>query len=176
MRALPLAIIASVIGLITACNDIGCMDNRSSIPLAGFYSYQTGQTITLDSVEIGGVDAPNDSLLMKAGDKNSTLYLPFRFEKNNTCFFIRYVSQELNFPQFVDTLYFEYTSLPMFVSQECGAMYQYHIELMRYTTHLIDSVAITDSLITNIDTQRLKIFFRTQQPDEDIDNTEGEDA
>lgn len=167
LRLTLFAAIACIMAAVTACNDTGCLDNRSAIPYAGFYSYQTGQPITIDSVEIGGVGAPNDSLLMEAGDRYSNLYFPFRFEQNNTSFFIRYVSQDLNFPWLVDTISFTYTSTPIFVSESCGAMYYYHIESMRYTRNLIDSVALTDSLITNTDTERLQIFFRTSQPGDD---------
>lgn len=158
-------VITLILPCIVACNDSGCLDNRSSIPYVGFYSYQTGQQITVDSVEIGGVGAPNDSLLMTARDRFANLYLPFRFEHDNTSFYIRYVSKELNYPWLVDTLSFRYTSIPMFVSESCGAMYQYMVTSMSYTTHLIDSVALTDSLITNVDTERIKIFFRTSAPE-----------
>ncbi len=46
-------------------------------------------------------------------------------------------------------------------------MYRYYITEMTHTTHLIDSVAITDSLVTNLDVERIKIFFRTANPDEE---------
>ena len=44
--------------LLGGCNTTGCMDNRSSIPLAGFYSLESGTQIEIDSVNIGGVNAP----------------------------------------------------------------------------------------------------------------------
>lgn len=177
LSVLPIVVLVlALCRVLSACSDTGCLDNRSSIPLAGFYSYQTGQKLTVDSVEIGGVNAPNDSLLMKAGEKYSSIYLPFRFEFDNTSFYIRYVSKELNFPWLVDTISFRYTSEPYFASEDCGAMYRYHIEKMTYTTHLIDSVAVADSLITNIDTERIKIFFRTAEVDEDETGQDDEPA
>ena len=42
-------------------------------------------------------------------------------------------------------------------------MYRFRITDVVYTRHLIDSVGVTDSLITNIDFQRIKIFMRTSQ-------------
>ena len=41
-------------------------------------------------------------------------------------------------------------------------MYRYTITRLSYTQHLIDSVAVTDSLVTNTDIKRLKIYFRTE--------------
>lgn len=169
------AVAAAALVAAAACNETGCLDNRSSIPYAGFYSYQTGAKIVLDSVEIGGVGAPHDSLLMKASDRYSNLYLPFRFEHDNTAFFIRYVSEALNYASLVDTLSFVYTSEPVFVSADCGAMYRYKVVNMSYTRHLIDSVALLDSLITNVDTERLQIFFRTSTPGADDDDDEEEE-
>ena len=57
---------------------------------------------------------------------------------------------------------FGYTSEPYFASEECGAMYRYRIHTMRNTFHLLDSVVIVDSLITNADVVTLKFYFRTQ--------------
>lgn len=37
-------------------------------------------------------------------------------------------------------------------------MYRFRITDVVYTRHLIDSVGVTDSLITNIDFQRIKIL------------------
>lgn len=172
---LPAAALLAAALIIAGCNETGCLDNRSSIPYAGFYSYQTGAKITLDSVEIGGVGAPGDSLLMNASQRYSNLYLPLRFEHDNTAFFIRYVSEELNYPWLVDTISFHYTSEPIFVSADCGAMYRYFVTRMTYTRNLIDSVALLDSLITNVDQERIQIFFRTAVPDDSPAQEEGGD-
>jgi hypothetical protein len=40
-------------------------------------------------------------------------------------------------------------------------MYRYNIKEVSYTTHLIDSIAVLDSLITNVDDTQLRIYFRT---------------
>lgn len=164
-----ISMVAFFIGISSGCSDtVGCVENRSSIPYAGFYSYQTGESITLSEVEIGGIGAPNDSLLMSSTDTYSSLYLPFRFEQNNTGFFIRYVSEDLkDYPELTDTILFAYTSTPYFASAECGAMYNYEITSLEYTRHLVDSIAITDSLITNLDIQRIEIYFNTADSDEE---------
>lgn len=147
--------------LYTGCNSSGCTDNQNSLPLAGFYSAETGKAISLQDVEIGGVNAPQDSLLYSGSGSMSEIYLPFRTTENETSFYIHYTQEEISDPAYNDTITFNYTSQPYFASEECGAMYRYFITGLRYTVHIIDSVAITDSLITNIDIQRIKIFVRT---------------
>ena len=44
-------------------------------------------------------------------------------------------------------------------------MYVYDITRLDVTDHLIDSVALLDRHITNVDIESLKIFFRTAEPE-----------
>lgn len=159
---LPLAII------LAGCNNSGCTDNHSALPLMGFYDYATAKSVTLDSIDFGGVDAPADSLLAHSGQKVSQLYLPFRNGASQTSFYIHYNYKEqgLDRPEFNDTVTFIYDTEPYFASSECGAMYRYRIRHTRHTRHLVDSLAITDSLITNIERERIQLFFRTADPGE----------
>ena len=69
LRLLPAIIVAFISAttvMVQSCNDIGCTDLRSSIPLAGFYSSSSSadKTISVDSLLIGGIGAPDDSLLV----------------------------------------------------------------------------------------------------------------
>ena len=148
--------------LITGCNADGCLDNQNSVPLAGFYSKSTLKAISIDSISVGGVNAPNDSLIANNGKGISQVYLPFRAAKESTSFFIHYNQEALNFNELNDTITFEYNSTPYFVSEECGAMYFYTIKKVEYTQHIIDSVGISDSLVKNTDIERIKIYFRTE--------------
>lgn len=181
LSILPLLILVLLVpAVFLSCTDTGCTDNRSAIPYAGFYAMRNSepQPISVDSLEIGGVGAPNDSLLIKASASTSALYLPFRFEHSSTAFFIHYASRKLSDPRLNDTISFTYTSEPRFVSEDCGAMFYYYITEMSFTRHLIDSVAITDSLITNFDTERIRIFFRVNDgldEDDDTDSGEGDE-
>lgn len=147
------------------CNTSGCLENRNSIPLAGFYSMATDEAITVDSLAIGGVGAPGDSLLLEPSRTSQQVYLPLRASASATSFFIRYEQGDLADAVAPDTITLDYTSEPRFVSEDCGAMYVYRLRHIAYTRHLIDSIGVTDSLITNRDIERIKIFFRTAQPD-----------
>lgn len=162
------AALTALLGILSGCNSTGCTDNRSSLPLAGFYSAGNDRQIQLDSVEIGGVGAPGDSLLVIAGEKASQVYFPFRITSNRTSFFIRYMyrAQGLDNPAFNDTITFTYDSEPYFASEECGAMYRYIVTNVTRTHHLIDSIVVTDSVITNVEQERFKIYFKVSEPDE----------
>lgn len=177
---LPVAFICATVALMMpSCQSSDCLDLRSGIPYAGFYASSTGDPIALDSLEIGGVMVPHDSLLVTSGKMTQGLYLPVRSNRDNTSYFIHYTYGYLNEDLIEDdrhllddTITLYYKSTPYFVSQECGAMFRYHIDSVKYTTHLIDSVVCTDPLVTNVDIERLKIYFRVSaEPDEEEGST-----
>lgn len=148
---------------VSSCSTTGCTDNRTSLPLAGFYAEGSGSTISLDSLDIGGIGAPADSLLLAAGERATQVYLPLRSQYSTTSFFIAYRYEALDFDFLNDTITFDYDSTPYFASEECGAMMRYRITALRYTRHILDSIAIVaaDSVITNADIENLRLYFKT---------------
>lgn len=149
--------------LLPSCNTSGCTDNRSAIPLAGFYSSATLRAISLDSLQIHGVGAPGDSVLLAAGQSADRVYLPMRATANTTTWCLSYKWRDLDNSILNDTLTLVYTSEPWFAPDDCGAMYTYHITGVRHTDHIVDSVAVVDSVITNVDRVAIEIYFRTDE-------------
>lgn len=147
----------------SACNTSGCTDNQSSLPYAGFYSSADGQSMSVDSLDINGLGAPGDTMLYVAGTSLSNVYLPFRATSDVTSYCFHYAQRGIDDSAYNDTLTFTYTSSPYFASEECGAMLRYEIKGLKYTRHLIDSIAVTDSIVTNSDIERIKIYFRTSE-------------
>ena len=145
------------------CNSEGCTDNHSALPLMGFYSAVTEEAITLDSIAVGGVGAPGDSLLVSPGNATGQVYLPFRSDAASTSFFIHYdyPGQGIASPALNDTLTFTYTSEPFFASEECGAMFRYRVTKVEHTRHILEYIEITDSLVTNVERERFKLYLRT---------------
>lgn len=144
-----------------ACSNDGCLENQSSIPLAGFYSSETGQVVAISNLDVTGIGAIGDSLLTDAGTATQQVYLPFRSTSDNTAFCFHYKDFGDD-ASYNDTIWFEYESMPYFASEECGAMYLYKITSTRHTNILIDSVVVIDPDITNTDVERIKIYFTTE--------------
>ena len=161
-RLLPLLALAVAA---TACNTTGCLDNRNAIPRAAFLSSATGASISLNLLQIHGIGAPGDSILLKSGEAASEVYLPMRSEHDITQWCFHYTQSDISDLAMNDTITFRYRSIPYFASEECGAMYRYNITECTTTTHLIDSVVVADSLITNVDRVRIRIYFRTDDHD-----------
>lgn len=164
LKLLPAFAILSM--LASGCNTSGCTDNRSSIPLAGFYSSTNGQPISVDSLAIKGVGAPVDTLyLLSPGEIATQVYLPLRATESSTTFEIFYMQS--NLAGLSDRITIDYHALPYFASEECGAMYRYRITRLNHTAMLLDSVGIVpeDSVITNAPVQNLHLYFRTSSQD-----------
>lgn len=163
MRLLPVGALCAAVATVVSCNSTGCLDNGSALPLAGFYSSATAAAISVDSVEIAGVGAPDDSVLLKANRGTSQVYLPMNPGADITKWAFIYRQRDLLDAGITDTVSFSYEAIPYFASEECGAMYIYRITGVRHTTNIIDSVKLIDSLITNVELERIRIFFRTAQ-------------
>ncbi|MCM1482763.1 MAG: DUF6452 family protein [Muribaculaceae bacterium] len=157
-KILNILVAACVCAPLWSCNTSSCTENQSSLPLAAMYDAATRSKVSVSGVDVGGVGAPGDSLLHDASSALSSVYLPFRSSTSETSFYFRYTHDNAPEP---DTITFVYTSEPYFVSAECGAMFNYRITEFKYTTHIIDSVAVTDSLINNIDIERIRIYVHT---------------
>lgn len=162
MLLLP-ALAACLLAIMAAgCNSSGCTEGRSGIPKADFYASATGAAITLDSLRVYAVGAPGDSAIMSPSQRESSVYLPLRSDATTTDWCIAYKQKHLEDLRLADTLHFEYTTDPYFVSEECGVGYRYHIDCLSTTNHLIDSVKLLDPLVTNIDKAYVAIYFRTE--------------
>ncbi len=149
-------IVASALALVIAgCASNGCLDNRNSIPLAGFYSAESGDPVSVSGLTVGGVGAKNDSLLLNK-ETATEVYLPFRASFDEVTYLFTVSTQT---DTLTDEVTFTYDASPYFVDAECGAMYRYRITGVWFGGTLIDSIAITDSLITNVDQERIKIYF-----------------
>lgn len=140
-----------------SCSSSGCIDNQSSIPLAGFYDSKTKQKLKISGVNIGGVGA--ETLLLGRSESASQVYLPLRSTLTSTAFYLNYATDSITGYQYNDTITFDYESIPYFVSEECGAMYYYKVGELQSTHLLIDSVKLLEPLITNTDVERVKIYF-----------------
>ena len=152
------------------CATDGCVDNRSSIPLAQFYSYDAQESaLSIDSISIFGIGQPTDSMLLDSAIAVTQVYLPLRIAHDTTQYVIRYDQQGLSLPRYNDTLTFVYRSYPYFASIDCGAMYNFVIDTCRYTRNVLDSVAVIVPEITNKNVESVRIFYTVQstEPDEE---------
>lgn len=144
---------------VTACGET-CTDNRNALPYAAFNAVMDSvmQRVSVDSLEVRGIGAPGDSILVEAGAPVSTVYLPFRIDSDTTlyAFTIRQGLLEIS-----DTVTFNYTRSPRFVSHECGVSYLFDIKDITWTGQMIDSVVCKQGYIDNTPGINMEIYLRS---------------
>lgn len=147
--------------LLLGCATDECLQNQTSLPLAGFYTATASpQQITVDSLSIYGLGAPGDSVLVHEKERLSSTYLPFRIDGESTTYVIRYMQKALERYNLADTITFNYEMQPWFVSTACGTIYRYDMRDIKHTTWLIDSVTCPPGVIDNTDMENLRIYFK----------------
>lgn len=144
-----------------SCSSDGCSDNGSSLPLAAFYASGTGSSVTPASVTVRGMGAPGDSAIA-TNEALSQVYLPLRMSCDSTRFAITF-GTDGEATSITDTLTLRYKAVPTFVSQDCGAMYNFEISSYKCTSHAIDSVVVLHNVITNANRVSIKIFVPVSQ-------------
>lgn len=147
--------------MLSGCNSSGCTENQNSIPLAGLYNSSTRQKTSFSGIQVTGLGAPGDSILYDGKGSINEMYLPLRPSVDMTSFVFHYTQEDLDFDEYNDTITMRYDAMPYFASEQCGAMWQFHINSLSTTHHLIDSIVVSDPQITNIDIERIKIYFKT---------------
>lgn len=105
----------------------------------------------LTDTDIYGL-AREDSLLTAGKQTVNKIDLPMEPDRDSCSYVIRYNGT-------TDTLLFSYKRSVRLLSFECGFIQEYTLSQVSATNHQIDSVAIVDSLVTNIDHENLKIYL-----------------
>ncbi|MFI3239723.1 MAG: DUF6452 family protein [Bacteroidales bacterium] len=145
-----------------SCGIAECYENTSSIPLAGLYSSSTLSSISIDSITVYGIGAPGDSILLDNESSITQVYMPFRVDNGGVTQYVFHWEQSaISDSIYNDTLTFVYAEIPQFHSFECGAMYYYELEEFSYTQNIIDSVAVTTDMFTNVDVETIEIYLKT---------------
>lgn len=163
MRILPIILIGV---LLWGCGSDECMDNKNSLPKAGFYaadsmaSTSTPTPIGIDSISIFAVGVPGDSMLCDLARNLSETYLPFNIDKDSTQYVFRYLQKNLSKLHIEDTITFRYSMEPLFVGAACGVIYKYTIDSIAHTSFCIDSVSCPTGEITNKPVTNINIFFK----------------
>lgn len=161
-RGVPyiLSLVAALVAVVS-CSTNGCLENQSAVPRCGFYSMGSKSAVSIDSISVYAVGVPGDSMLVRCGKGVTSLYMPLDMSADVTHYVLHYDAEMLRDERLNDTLTIHYDRVPYFVSSECGAMFFFDVTGYEYTRHLVDSVAVTTTRFTNVDTETIKFYMRT---------------
>lgn len=150
----------------TGCATSECLENGSALPYAGFYSSESvPREISLSGLSVRGVGVPGDSVLLAASSTMvSDIYLPFDLDSDETVYRFDYGEGAGS-----DEITFLYERQPWFVSSACGVVVNFKIKEIRHTSVRIDSVTCPPGIITNLNMQNLRIYFRTDSSENEAE-------
>ena len=137
------------------CGEGSCDDNGSAVPLAWFYGSGTTQRATVGNVTVNAIGAPGDTVLINNGTV-SEVSLPLRVSTDRTQWCFTFMTTDSLFV--TDTLTLTYRPIEYFASVECGAMYNFDLQKVTTTHHVIDSVLVTQPHVTNVEQVNLHIY------------------
>lgn len=158
----PAALLIVIAATSSGCSDSECYQNRTALPLAGFYEWPDGtDRIHISGLQVKGIGVPGDSLLWD-GAPCDHLYLPFRIDSDTTAYTFTYaVTDSIGMPTRIleSTVTFIYTKTPHLVSEACGVSYRFDIQDIVCRGNLIEKAEAPRGFIDNADKENLRIYF-----------------
>jgi len=133
--------------LVTACKEVYDPPPQS-ILLATFMNSETNKAITS---KVSALGIGLDSYLVKDTTINEIL-LPFS-STDTTSYLITFDSQ-------IDTITFLHQTFQKYDSMESGFYYEFKLDSIIFSHNRIDSIQITDSLITKKWHENIKLYIR----------------
>ena len=143
-----------VVFLLTACQgDEVCEDQTSNDLRLRFYlaGAETESPISIDSLIIFGLGNEHD-LIYNGEDAVSLAGLPMD-PGSDSCGFVLVAGNRR------DTLMISYNREVHFLSAECGFTMFFHILEKEYTSNLIDTVVVSNPLVSNVFNEHIKVFM-----------------
>lgn len=144
---------------ITGCSSNDCpLIGRPSARFDFFNSltgslFQFNDTLTVYSLG-------TDSILINKDTKINYFTLPLNYTSNETTFILNYKQLNDSTPTILrDTLLIYHTNIEHFVSLDCGIKMFYHLDSIRYTTHVMDSIIMQNPEIDDHEKGNFKIYF-----------------
>jgi len=117
---------------------------------AAFYSAESSEPISIDSLDIYGLYIPDSSICSMATLEK--VNLPLNPSASSCAFVIMNGGRS-------DTIEISYQSDLQFLSQACGYIFVFEIEEVLFTTNDILNVLITNKPVNQGDEENIQIFF-----------------
>lgn len=156
-----LLILCAFIGVSCDDNDTACSEDVSvGLGVKNYEAVYDSTTATYStssyspSLVLKGLG--QDSLLIDSVATNS-YYLPLSLDTNFTSFVLNATDRGV-----VDTLTIYHTNIKKLISVACGCKIEYIIKDLTFTSHALDSISLTDTVVNNRYTNHLALYYQPQ--------------
>jgi len=146
----PVSLSLSLLMLVISCTEESCDQPTGVLMKAGFYSAETEENISVDSLDIYGLNVP-DSMICSGSNLNK-IGLPLN-PSASRCTFVMVNGGRS------DTIEILYHSSLEFLSRACGYIYLHEIEEIIFTENDITDIYIMNKLVNPGDEENIQILF-----------------
>lgn len=133
-----------------SCTKESCNEDTEVLMRAVFYSSESGEELSIDSLDIYGLNIPDSVICSMSTLKN--IDLPLNSSTSHCSFVI------INGGR-ADTIEIYYESSLKLLSSACGYIYLHELEEVLYTTNDITNILITNKSVNPVNEENIQIFF-----------------
>ena len=133
-----------------SCTQESCNEDTEVLMRAVFYSSESGEELSIDSLDIYGLNIPDSVICSMSTLKN--IDLPLNSSTSHCSFVI------INGGR-ADTIEIYYESSLKLLSSACGYIYLHELEEVLYTTNDITNILITNKSVNPVNEENIQIFF-----------------
>jgi hypothetical protein len=134
-----------------SCSPEACFEETNAFLKASMYLQVTGKNVAPDSVTLYGVTKDTDKIYKRsAGIRVAQMPLNASAE---SCSFVIKINGVF------DTITFGYNSYPHLISKECGYTFYHSIDTALYTRNIIDTVKVTNTTVTTLNEENIRIYY-----------------
>jgi hypothetical protein len=153
-KIVPRSLIPVLSGLIIilySCAQASCFDETESYLKASLYNTSFSKILAPDSLTLYGMN--RDSIIYNKVADLTVALIPLNDTAQRSSFVIKING-------ITDTIEFRYSSYPHLISKECGYTYYHHLDTLPiFTKHIIDTILIESSTITNLKIENITIKY-----------------
>lgn len=146
----PVLLLSSLLITVSSCTEESCNQDTEVLMNAGFYSAETEEKISIDSLDIYGISL-SDSMIYSMSNLNK-ISLPLNPATSACAFVISNGGR-------ADTIEIFYRSYLEFLSQSCGYIYLHEIEDLVHSENDITDIYIINKSVVPGDEENIQIFF-----------------
>lgn len=142
-------ILAALSALLLSCSPEACFEETNAYLKATFYSNDTKEKKTPDSLTVTGIGIAEKLYNRKAGVQPGLFPLD---ASGGTCTF------EIKINNVTDTVSFLYSSYPHLISKECGYTFYHRLDTF-YCKNESFYIYLSSDNITNANEENIRIFY-----------------
>ena len=140
-----------------SCEEDNCPLSTLSLARFNFLDSNTHKSVTLSQgATVTGIAEIADTLNIDTVFNSAQNYMSVPLSYTSETTYVLHYTERMR-----DTIKLTHKNIPFVSDIECGAIMFYEVQNLSYTTNALDSITLVNPRITNEETIKFNIFYRT---------------